>query len=122
MESNNPFAASLANALDEFFCGLEEEIPTEDILDENDIIKLVQGEINDENDNLDDSEDEPVLVSLDDAIKSIQTWMAFFEQQEMDEFKDDDKHVFRKYLKTVQKLKMQTKKQALITSFFTHED
>jgi hypothetical protein len=32
--------------LDEFFCGLEEEIPTEDILDENDIIKLVQGEIN----------------------------------------------------------------------------
>jgi len=48
--------------------------------------------------------------------------MTFFEQQEMDEFKDDDGCIFRKYLKTVQKLKSQTKKQVLITDFFTCED
>jgi len=33
-----------------------------------------------ENDNLDDSEDELILVSLDDATKSLQTWITFFEQ------------------------------------------
>ena len=75
-----------------------------------------------ENDNLDDSEDELILVSLDDATKSLQTWITFFKQQETDEFKDNDERVFRKYFKTVQKLKSQTKKQVPITDFFTYED
>jgi len=101
---------------------LEKDIPTEDILDENDIIKLIQEEMDSENDNLDDSEDEPVLVFLDDATKSLQTWITFFKQQETDEFKDNDERVFRKYFKTVQKLKSQTKKQVLITDFFTYKD
>jgi len=99
--SNNPLAAPLANALNDYFYDLEGEILTEDILDENDIIKLIQEEMNGENDNLDDFENEPVLVSLDDAIKSLQIWMSFFEQQEMDEFKVDDECVFKKYFKTV---------------------
>ncbi|GES89799.1 hypothetical protein GLOIN_2v1478522 [Rhizophagus clarus] len=117
-ESDDPLADSLANALNDF-CDLDEEIPTEDVLNENDIIKLIQEEMNEENDNSDDSEDEPVLVSLDDATKSLQTWVTFFEQQEIDEFKNEDGQVFKKYLKTVHKLKMQTKKQAQITSFFS---
>jgi len=49
--------------LNDFFCDLEEDILTEDILDENDIIKLIQEEMDSENDNLDDSEDKLVLVS-----------------------------------------------------------
>ncbi|GES95900.1 CENP-B homolog protein 2-like [Rhizophagus clarus] len=117
-ESDDPLADSLANALNDF-CDLDKEIPTEDVLNENDIIKLIREEMNEENDNSDDSEDEPVLVSLDDATKSLQTWVTFFEQQEIDEFKNEDGHVFKKYLKTVHKLKMQTKKQAQITSFFS---
>ena len=59
---------------------MEEDILTEDILDENDIIKLIQEEMDSENDNLDDSKDELILVSLDDATKSLQTWITFFEQ------------------------------------------
>ncbi|GES89433.1 CENP-B homolog protein 2-like [Rhizophagus clarus] len=118
VESDDPLADSLANALNDF-CDLDEEIPTEDVLNENDIIKLIQEEMNEINDNSDDSEDEPVLVSLDDATKSLQTWVTFFEQQEIDEFKNEDGYVFKKYLKTVHKLKMQTKKQAQITSFFS---
>ena len=121
-ESENPSATLLASALNDFSYDLEEDIPTEDILDENDIIKLIQEEMNNENDNLDDSEDEPVLVSLDNATKSLQTWITFFEQQETDEFNDSDGRVFRKYLKTVRKLKSQTKKQVPITDFFTCED
>ena|ERR1051325_10302241 len=122
MESDNPLAVSLVDALDNYFCDLEEEILTEDILDENDIIKLIQEEMNDENDNSDDSEEEPVIISLDDAMKSLQTWISFFEQQEIDKFKVDDGCVFRKYLKTVQKLQMQTKQQVPITNFFTYEN
>ncbi|GES98541.1 tigger transposable element-derived protein 6-like [Rhizophagus clarus] len=108
-ESDDPLADSLANALNDF-CDLDEEIPTKNILNENDIIKLIQEEMNEENDNSDDSENKPVLVSLDDATKSLQTWVTFFKQQEIDEFKNEDGHIFKKYLKIVHKLKMQTKK------------
>jgi len=116
--SDKPLAAPLADALNDF-CDLKEEILTEDVLNENDIIKLIQEEMNEEKDNSDDSEDELVLVSLDDAIKSLQTWVTFFEQQEMDEFKNEDVRVFKKYLKTVHELKIQTKKQVQITNFFS---
>ncbi|GBB93958.1 hypothetical protein RclHR1_22610001 [Rhizophagus clarus] len=79
MESDVPFASSLAGALNDFFNNLEEEIPTEDILDENNIIKLVQEEMDENEDNSsDDSENVPELVSLNDATKSLQTWMTFF--------------------------------------------
>ena len=101
------------------FCDLKEEILTEDVLNENDIIKLIQEEMNEEKDNSDDSEDDLVLVSLDDAINSLQTWVTFFEQQEMDEFKNEDVRVFKKYLKTVHELKIQAKKQVQITNFFS---
>src|SRR5207237_422610 len=109
-------AASLADALNDF-CDLKEEILTEDVLNENDIIKLIQEEMNEEKDNSDDSEDDLVLVSLDDAINSLQTWVTFFEQQEMDEFKNEDVRVFKKYLKTVHELKIKAKKQVQITNF-----
>ncbi|GET04471.1 jerky protein-like isoform X1 [Rhizophagus clarus] len=72
MESDVPFAGSLADALNDFFNNLEEEIPMEDILDENDIIKLVQEEMDENKDNnSDDSENELELVSLDDTTKSL---------------------------------------------------
>ena len=116
--SDNLLATSLSDALNDF-CDLEEEIPTENILNENDIIKLIQEEMNRKNNNEDNSEDEPMIVSLDDATKSLQTWMTFFEQQEIDEFKNEDGRIFKKYLKTIHKLKRQTKKQVQITSFFS---
>src|SRR5256884_6182403 len=65
---DDPFAASLANALNNFFQDLE-EIPTKDILNENDIIRLVQEESYDENS---DSEEEDTLVSPGDALKSLE--------------------------------------------------
>ena len=43
--------------------------------------------MNKENDNLNDSEDKSVLVSLDNATKTLQTWVTFFKQQEIDKFK-----------------------------------
>ena len=73
----DPCASLLANALSDFIYELE-EIPTEDILSEDEIIKLIQEEMCDENDN-DDSEEELVLVSPGKALRSLQTWITFFE-------------------------------------------
>ena len=69
LDMDNPLAFSLANALTDFFQELE-EIPTENILDENDIIRLIQEETYDQNS---DSEKEEILVSSNDAFKSLKT-------------------------------------------------
>src|SRR6185312_13633770 len=107
--SDKPLAAPLADALNDF-CDLKKEILTEDVLNENDIIKLIQEEMNEEKNNSDDSEDELVLVSLDDAIKSLQTWVTFFEQQEMDKFKNGKMYTFLKsILKQFMNLKYKLK-------------
>ena len=73
--TDDPSATLLVNTLNHFFQKLE-EIPTEEILDENDIIRLIQEEMRDEND---DSEEEEILVSPG-ALKCLQTWITFFEQ------------------------------------------
>jgi hypothetical protein len=39
--TENPHGAALANAINDYFLDLEKEIPTEDILDDDDIVKLV---------------------------------------------------------------------------------
>jgi len=97
---DDPFAALLANALNSFLQDLE-DIPTEDILNENDIIRLIQEETRDENS---DSEEEEILVSSGDALKSLQTWIAFFEQQHIDEFHVEDINIFKRYFKITKRL------------------
>ena len=61
--SSDPRTTLLADALNNYFYELEEEIPTEKFLDDDDIIKLVQEEMcNDEIDE-NDSEEEQRQVS-----------------------------------------------------------
>ncbi|RIA97485.1 hypothetical protein C1645_814063 [Glomus cerebriforme] len=74
---DNPFVIFLTDVFNDF-CDLEKEIPTEDVLNKNDIIKLIQEEMNRKNDNANDSEDESVLISLDNIIKSLQTYLNDF--------------------------------------------
>ncbi|CAG8807184.1 19150_t:CDS:1, partial [Dentiscutata erythropus] len=122
---SNSYANSLANALNDFFYSLNEDIPTEDILNDNDIINLIQAEMCNENDSpnhSDDSEEEPEFVSLSDASKSLHMWITFFEQQQSDEFKKEDIKFFKNYLKIVKRLEFQAKKQVAITDFFTYRD
>ena len=37
-----------------------------------------------------DFEEELLLLSLDEALKSLQTWITFFDQQQLDEFSIED--------------------------------
>ena len=84
LNTEDPSAALLADALNDFFHDLE-EIPTEDVLSDDDILKLIQEETHDE-DNNSDSEEEEILVPPGDALRSLQTWIKFFEQQHIDKF------------------------------------
>jgi len=115
LDMDDPSASSLAGALTNFFQELE-EIPTEDILSEDDIIRLIQEETCDQDI---DSEEEEVLVSSGDALKSLKTWISFFEQQYTDEFHIEDLNLFKKYFKIVKRLEQQSRKQASITDFFS---
>ena len=58
-------------------------------------------------------------MTLGDALKSIQTWINFFEQQKTDEFNIEDICIFKKYLKITRSLELQVKKQVLIIQFFS---
>ncbi|CAB4400822.1 unnamed protein product [Rhizophagus irregularis] len=116
--TEDPHNAVLADAINDYFLDLEKEIPTEDILDDNDIVRLVQEEMCDGEINEIDSEKEEIQVSLDNALKSIQTWISFFEQQQSDEFNIDDLYIFKKYFKITKRLEFQSKKQIQITQFF----
>ena len=118
----DPCTTPLVDALNGFFNDLEEEIPTEAILDENDIIKLIREELN-ETDKNDESEEEPMIVSLGDAVKSLINWITFFEQQQLDEFRTEDIDVFKKYLSLIKQLERKSRKQTSITNFFcAHEN
>ena len=115
LDMDDPSATLLADALNKFFQDLE-GIPTEDILDENDIIKLVQDEAHYENS---DSEEEDTLVSPGDALKSLETWISYFEQQYDDEFCVEDLKIFKRYFKIIKRLEQQSRKQASIMNYFS---
>ncbi|GBB99567.1 hypothetical protein RclHR1_35620001 [Rhizophagus clarus] len=70
---DDSYTSSLADTLNNFFNDLKKEIPTKAILNDNDIIKLIQEEIyEDEKINNDNNNSkEPALVFLDSAIKSL---------------------------------------------------
>jgi len=46
-------------------------------------------------------EKEEILVSSDDALKSLKIWILFFEQQYIDEFHMKDLNLFKRYFKIV---------------------
>src|SRR5437763_12741593 len=95
LDTDDSSAALLADALNDFFCDLE-EIVTEEILSDDDIIRLIKENENDENS---DSKEKQILVPSSDALKSLHTWITFFEQQEIDEFSTEDMKIFEKYFK-----------------------
>ncbi|PKC06129.1 hypothetical protein RhiirA5_419983 [Rhizophagus irregularis] len=91
LDINNPSAALLANELNNFFQELE-EMQTEDILSDIDIIS------NSEND---------TLVFPGNALKSLETWISFYEQQDDNEFHAENLKLFKRYFKIIKWLEQQ---------------
>ncbi|CAG8697011.1 13692_t:CDS:2, partial [Rhizophagus irregularis] len=92
LDMNDPSAALLANELNNFFQELE-EIQTEDILSDADIIRLVQEDARDEDESSDSKDD--TLVSPGDTSKSLEIWISFYEQQDDNEFHAEDLKLFK---------------------------
>ncbi|PKB97820.1 hypothetical protein RhiirA5_432450 [Rhizophagus irregularis] len=104
LDMNNPSAALLANELNNFFQKLE-EMHTEDILSNVDIIRLVQEDMRNEDESSDSEND--TLVSPDDALKSLETWISFYEQQDDNKFHAEDLKLFKSYFKIIKQLEQQ---------------
>ncbi|CAB5360232.1 unnamed protein product [Rhizophagus irregularis] len=104
LDMNNSSAALLANELNNFFQELE-EMQTEDILSDVDIIRLVQEDARDEDESSNSEND--TLVSPGDALKSLETWISFYEQQDDNEFHAEDLKLFKRYFKIIKWLEQQ---------------
>ena|ERR1051326_2653494 len=101
----------------------DQEIPTEEILTDEQIINMIQANKEDqemeENENDDEDKEIPsVLVKA--ALNGLETFINFFEQQNDFEFKVDDLHIFRKYLQVVRIKKINSKKQSTLDLFFNN--
>ncbi|CAB4382397.1 unnamed protein product [Rhizophagus irregularis] len=112
----NYFKRKFCRHMLDFFEKELEEIQTEDILSDANIIRLVQEDARDE-DESSDSEDD-TLVSPGDALKSLETWISFYEQQDDNEFHAKDLKLFKRYFKIIKWLEQQFRKQASIMDYF----
>ncbi|CAJ0912725.1 9452_t:CDS:2 [Entrophospora sp. SA101] len=73
----------------------DQNVPTKEYLNDEEIISLVQFEKMDENGNDSSSDEEIPLIPVKNAINGLETFINFFEQQKNNEkFKIDDLHIF----------------------------
>jgi len=95
---------------------IDQDIPTEEHLTDEQIINLLQDEGNKSES---ESEDEEVLiVSEKEGIEAFKTIINYFEQQNNLAFNIDDLHIFRKYLRIIKAKVFNSKQQTTLDNFF----
>ena len=99
-----------------YFQLLDDEIPTEETLTEEQIINLIQHEEEEESD--DDNDDEVIsLISAKKAVSGLEMFINYFEQQDDDCFNIDDLCIFKKYLRITRVKAFNSKNQSLLDTF-----
>ena len=112
-----------ADNLREYFQMLDQEIPTEEYLFENQIINLVQGEENeDESDTDADADEEIPLVFAKNSVNALKTFINYFEQQNEEDFSMDDLSIFQKYLRIVKTKEFNTRTQKTLDMYFEKQE
>ena len=95
---------------------LDEDIPTEDHLTDEQILNLLQDE---EHKSENESEDEEALiVSEEEGIEACKTIINYFEQQNDPAFSINDLHIFKKYLRIIKTKVFNSKHQTTLDNFF----
>jgi len=95
---------------------LDEDIPTEEHLTDEQILNLLQDE---EYESENESEDEEVLiVSEKEGIEACKTLINYFEQQNDPAFSIDDLRIFKKYLRIIKAKVFNSKHQTTLDNFF----
>jgi len=94
-------------------------VPTEQPLTDTEIIRLILDEEHERvelNDN--ESDEEHSVISMQEGLNSLKTWMQYFEEQESEEFDMKEMKIFRKYKGIMQRKFIESKTQKNITNFF----
>jgi hypothetical protein len=105
----------------EYFQMFDKEIPTEEILNDEQIINFIQHDENEKDDNDDDDDndnDEVVpLISAKKAVDLLENYINYFEQQDDDDFNFDDLQIFKKYLRVTRFKAFNSKNQITLDTF-----
>lgn len=105
-----------AEALREYFQMLDQEIPTEEYLTEDQIVNMVLTEEKEESESEDD--DEIPLILVNKAVDGLKTFISYFEQQDNFKYSVNDLHIFRKYLQVVKVDEFNSKKQSTLDMYY----
>jgi len=97
---------------------LDHDIPTEECLTDEQIINLLHDEGNESENESDILDEEVIVVSENEGIKSFKTIINYFEQQNDPAFSIDDLHIFRKYLRIIKAKVFNSKQQTTLDDFF----
>ncbi|GBB88910.1 hypothetical protein RclHR1_15510002 [Rhizophagus clarus] len=102
----------------EYFTKELEELPTEEFLNDKQIIEYVTEDPNEEAES--DSESELEIISVKEAAEGLKTFITFFTQQpDNSVFNYEDLKIFNKYSKLMNVKLIESKKQTSIDSFFS---
>ena len=87
------------NDIKEYFQIIDKDISTEENLNDDQIINLVQNEDDEINKSDDDISDEEIpLISIKKGMEGLKTFINYFEQQDNFKYNIDDLRLFQKYL------------------------
>ncbi|CAB4392444.1 unnamed protein product [Rhizophagus irregularis] len=112
---NLPEIDDICDYLQEF----DSSIPTEDILTDEQIINLVHSEENE--DDSDTSDEEIPIVSTQQAVNSLQTFIKYFEQQDDSaQYNTNDLRTFRKYLHLTKVKETNSRRQDTLDKFLNN--
>ena len=100
-----------------YFQTLDDEIPTEEILTEEQIINFIREE-GEENDDDDDDDEIIPPIPAKKATSGLETFINYFEQQDDADFNIDDLCIFKKYLRVARVKAFNSNKQSLLDTFF----
>lgn len=116
----------LVNKMQTYCDVVDDPLPTEDIMSDKQIIKMVSAEFS-SNPAAPDSEEEneeppPLSVSISEALNALHTLIQFQEQQEDGKgFNPSELEVLRKKVREFDKLKEAAKQQTNLMQFFNRE-
>ena len=107
-----------SDGLLEYFQMLDKEIPTEEILNDEQIINFIQRDENEKDDDDDDDDDDVIpLISAKKAVDLLETYINYFEQQNDDDFDFNDLRIFKKYLRVTKFKAFNSKNQTILDTF-----
>jgi hypothetical protein len=101
----------------DYFQVLDHQIPTEEHLNEEQIINMIRADNEEMEGYENDDEEEIVSIPIQKAVNGLETFINFFEQQNDVAFDFNDLRIFRKYVRVVRVKEINLRKQGTLDLF-----